>query len=280
MISPLLPVEMNEMSRIEATFAVLKQRQETALIPFITAGDPDLDVTAELILTLAEAGADLIELGVPFSDPMADGPTIQAASERALAAGTTLVGILQLVADVRKKTQIPLILMGYYNPVFCYGADRFARDAAAAGVDALLLVDLPPEETDEISAAMRESGINLITLLAPTTPRERMKRLAAAAEGYLYYVSMTGVTGAQKISPEDIRVTVEDLKGMTDIPVGVGFGITTAAEARAVGAFADGVVVGSALVKIIEEHGQSVDLLPKVAEFIVELKHGLTVPAS
>lgn len=280
MISPLLPVEMNEMSRIEATFAVLKQRQETALIPFITAGDPDLDVTAELILTLAEAGADLIELGVPFSDPMADGPTIQAASERALAAGTTLVGILQLVADVRKKTQIPLILMGYYNPVFCYGADRFARDAAAAGVDALLLVDLPPEETDEISAAMRESGINLITLLAPTTPRERMKRLAAAAEGYLYYVSMTGVTGAQKISPEDIRVTVEDLKGMTDVPVGVGFGITTAAEARAVGSFADGVVVGSALVKIIEEHGQSVDLLPKVAEFIVELKHGLTVPAS
>ncbi len=280
MISPHLPVEMNEMSRIEATFAVLKQRQETALIPFITAGDPDLDVTAELILTLAEAGADLIELGVPFSDPMADGPTIQAASERALAAGTTLVGILQLVADVRKKTQIPLILMGYYNPVFCYGADRFARDAAAAGVDALLLVDLPPEETDEISAAMRESGINLITLLAPTTPRERMKRLAAAAEGYLYYVSMTGVTGAQKISPEDIRVTVEDLKEMTDVPVGVGFGITTAAEARAVGAFADGVVVGSALVKIIEENGQSVDLLPKVAEFIVELKHGLTVPAS
>ncbi|NOQ42634.1 MAG: tryptophan synthase subunit alpha [Desulfuromusa sp.] len=268
------------MSRIEATFAVLKQRQETALIPFITAGDPDLNVTAELILTLAAAGADLIELGVPFSDPMADGPTIQAASERALAAGTTLVGILQLVADVRKKTQIPLILMGYYNPVFCYGADRFARDAAAAGVDALLLVDLPPEETDEISAAMRESGINLITLLAPTTPRERMKRLAAAAEGYLYYVSMTGVTGAQKISPEDIRVTVEDIKGMTDVPVGVGFGITTAADARAVGSFADGVVVGSALVKIIEEHGQSVDLLPKVAEFIVELKHGLTVPAS
>ena len=280
MISSLLPVEMNEMSRIEATFAALKQRQETALIPFITAGDPDLDVTAELILTLAAAGADLIELGVPFSDPMADGPTIQAASERALAAGTTLVGILQLVAEVRKKTQIPLILMGYYNPVFYYGADRFARDAAAAGVDALLLVDLPPEETDEISAAMRESGINLITLLAPTTPRERMKRLAAVAEGYLYYVSMTGVTGAQKISPEDIRVAVEDLKGMTDVPVGVGFGITTAADARAVGAFADGVVVGSALVKIIEENGQSKNLLTKVAEFIVELKHGLTVPAS
>ena len=268
------------MSRIEATFVALKHRQETGLIPFITAGDPHLDVTAELILTLAEAGADLIELGVPFSDSMADGPTIQAASERALAAGTTLAGILQLVTDVRKKTQIPLILMGYYNPVFCYGADRFARDAAAAGVDALLLVDLPPEEIDEIRVTMRESGIDLITLLAPTTPHERMKRLAAAAESYLYYVSMTGVTGAQKISPEDIRVAVEELKGMTDVPVAVGFGITTAADARAVGAFADGVIVGSALVKIIEENGQSEDLLPKVAEFIAELKYGLTAPAS
>lgn len=268
------------MSRIEATFAGLKQRQETALIPFVTAGDPDLDVTVKLILTLAEAGADLVELGVPFSDPMADGPTIQAASERSLAAGTTLAGILQLVADVRKKTQIPLILMGYYNPVFCYGADRFARDAAAAGVDALLLVDLPPEEITEISTVMQEAEIDLITLLAPTTPHERMKRLAAAAEGYLYYVSMTGVTGAQKISPEDIRGAVEELREMTDVPVAVGFGITTAADARAVGAFADGVVVGSALVKIIEENGQSAELLPKVRKFIAELKHGLTVPTS
>ncbi len=268
------------MSRIETTFAVLKQHRETALIPFITAGDPDLGVTAELIQTLAEAGADLIELGVPFSDPMADGPTIQFASERALAAGTTLGGILQLVTDVRKKTQIPLILMGYYNPVFCYGPERFARDAAAAGVDALLLVDLPPEEIDEISVAMRASGIDLITLLAPTTPSERMKRLAATAEGYLYYVSMTGVTGAQKISPKDIQPAVEKLKGLADVPVAVGFGITTAEDARAVGAFADGVVVGSALVKIIEENGQSEELLPKVAKFIIELKHGLTAPTS
>ena len=268
------------MSRIEATFATLKQRHETALIPFITAGDPDLAVTAELVLTLAEAGADLIELGVPFSDPMADGPTIQAASERALAAGTTLKGVLQLVAEVRETTQIPLILMGYYNPVFCYGAENFARDAAAAGVDALLLVDLPPEEVAEIHGVMSESGIDLITLLAPTTPRERMARLAAAAEGYLYYVSMTGVTGAQKISPEEIRVAVEELKGMTEIPVAVGFGITTAADATAVGEFADGVIVGSALVKIIAEHGRSEKLLPEVTKFIAELKSGLTVPAS
>ncbi len=271
---------MVKMSRIATTFAALKQRRETALIPFVTAGDPDLDATAELILTLADAGADLIELGVPFSDPMADGPTIQAASERALAAGTTLAGVLQLVTQVRKKTQTPLILMGYYNPVFCYGAEQFVRDAAAAGVDALLLVDLPPEESGEISAVMRESGIDLVTLLAPTTPPERMKRLAAAAEGYLYYVSMTGVTGGQKISPEAIRVAVEELKKVAAVPVAVGFGITTAEDARAVGAFADGVVVGSALVKIIEENGQSEELLSKVAKFIVELKHELTAPAN
>ncbi|MCK5912341.1 MAG: tryptophan synthase subunit alpha, partial [Desulfuromusa sp.] len=264
----------------ETTFAALKQRRETALIPFITAGDPDLGTTADLILTLVEAGADMVELGVPFSDPMADGPTIQAASERALAAGTTLAGILQLVADVRKKTQVPLILMGYYNPVFCYGSEQFIRDAAAAGVDALLLVDLPPEEADEINTVMAESGVDLITLLAPTTPRERMERLAAVAKGYLYYVSMTGVTGAQKISPADIRVAVEEIKAMANIPVGVGFGIATAEDARAVGAFADGVIVGSALVKIIEKNGQSEELLPKVAEFIAKLKHGLTVPAS
>jgi len=265
------------MSRIEAAFAGLKQRQQTALIPFITAGDPDLGMTAKLVLSLVEAGADLIELGVPFSDPMADGPTIQAASERALAAGTTLAGVLQLVTDVRKTTQIPLILMGYYNPIFCYGAERFARDAAA-GVDALLLVDLPPEEISEISTVMQEAEIDLITLLAPTTPTVRMKRLAAAAKGYLYYVSMTGVTGAQKISPDAIRDAVKELKKLADVPVGVGFGITTVEDAKAVGAFADGVVVGSALVKIIEENGQSAELLPKVKKYIAELKHGLTAP--
>jgi tryptophan synthase alpha chain len=267
---------MVKMSRIETTFAALKQRSETALIPFVTAGDPNLNVTAEIILTLVEAGADLIELGVPFSDPMADGPTIQASSERALASGTTLSGVLQLVSEVRKKSEVPLILMGYYNPIFCYGAERFALDAAAAGVDGLLLVDLPPEEITEISTVMHEAGIALITLLAPTTPPERMQRLAAAAEGYLYYVSMTGVTGVQKISPEDIRVAVEELKGMTTIPVGVGFGISTAEEAQAVGAFADGVIVGSALVKIIAENGNSAELLPKVAKFVRELKGGLT----
>ena len=216
---------------------------------------------------------------MPFSDPMADGPTIQAASERALAAGTTVAKVLQVVAEVRTDCQVPLVLMGYYNPIFRYGVERFARDAAAAGVDGLLLVDLPPEEVGEISAPMQAAGIAMITLLAPTTPSERMKRLAAAAEGYLYYVSMTGVTGAQKIAPGDIRAAVEDLKTMTKVPVGVGFGISTVADAKAVGEFADGVVVGSALVKIIADYAQSDELLPRVGQFIAELKQGLVEQA-
>lgn len=264
------------MSRLESTFAQLKKRGETALIPFITAGDPTPELTVDLVRTLANAGADIIELGVPFSDPMADGPTIQASSERALAAGTTLQKVLQIVAQARREVQIPLVLMGYYNPVFHYGIEAFARDAASAGVDALLLVDLPPEEAGEVRPAMDAAGLPLITLLAPTTPTQRMRQLADAAQGYIYYVSMTGVTGTQTVSPESIRVAVEELKTMTRIPVAVGFGITTAADARAVAEFADAVVVGSALVRIIAEQGKGSGLLPAVAAFASELKAGLS----
>ena len=186
------------MGRIEATFERLRQNGEKALIPFITAGDPDLGHTETLLHALVDAGADLIELGFPFSDPMADGPTIQASSERALASGTTLKGILDVVRRVRKHTNVPIVLMGYYNQVFRYGPERFASDAAKAGVDGLLLVDLPPEESAEVLGALKEAGIRLITLLAPTTPPDRVRRLAAAAEGYVYYVSMTGVTGSRQ----------------------------------------------------------------------------------
>ncbi|HKJ04746.1 MAG TPA: tryptophan synthase subunit alpha [Geopsychrobacteraceae bacterium] len=264
------------MTRIKTVFNDLRQRNEPGLIPFLTAGDPDIDTTAGLIRTLAAAGADVIELGFPFSDPMADGPTIQASSERALAAGATLENILQMVGTVRRDCQIPLVLMGYYNPVFRYGVEKFAVDAGAAGVDGLLLVDLPPEESGEITACLKQAGIAMITLLAPTTPPERMRQLAEVAEGYLYYVSMTGVTGTQKVSPDDIREAVEELKGMTDLPVGVGFGITTPEDARAVGRFADGVVVGSALVRIIEKYGKSSELLPRVQSFVESLKSGLS----
>ncbi len=267
------------MSRIEKVFSQLEARQEKALIPFITAGDPDLATTAKLIPALAQAGADVIELGVPFSDPMADGPTIQAASERALENGVNQEKILAMVKTVRQETEVPIVLMGYYNPLFRYGVERFTKDAAAAGVDGLLIVDLPPEEAGEIESAMAANGLDLITLLAPTTPPERMQRLAAAAKGYLYYVSMTGVTGAQKIAPEDIRAAVSSLKDMAAVPVGVGFGITTAEDAAQVGEFADGVVVGSALVKLIHENAGSPDLLDKVTGFITQLKSGL-IPAT
>lgn len=267
------------MSSIEATMTALKRDGQTALVPFLTAGDPDLATTEELIHTLVEAGADMIELGMPFSDPMADGPTIQAASERSLAAGTTLRKVLELVTRVRRRTNVPIILMGYYNPVFCFGPTAFAEAAAAAGVDGLLLVDIPPEETDEIHAELKKNGIDLISLLAPTTPADRMQRLAAAAEGYLYYVSMTGVTGTQRVDAEAIAGEVRKIQKFSSVPVAVGFGITTPADAAAVARFADAVVVGSALVKIIEAHGPGEALLPEVRSFIRSLKEGMRVAA-
>lgn len=263
------------MGRIAATFAQLQQQGEKALIPFITAGDPDLGKTEELIHALVEAGADLVELGFPFSDPMADGPTIQASSERALEAGTTLKAILQMVRRVRQHTNIPIVLMGYYNPVLHYGPQRFAEDAAEAGVDGLLLVDLPPEEAEEIHGFLQTAGIKLITLLAPTTPPERMAQLASEGEGFLYYVSMTGVTGVQQVDAAAIEGRVLALKDQSPVPVAVGFGISSPADAAAVGRFADAVVVGSALVKVVAAYGSSPDLLPQVQAFVRALKEGL-----
>ncbi|MCP3177153.1 MAG: tryptophan synthase subunit alpha [Desulfuromonadales bacterium] len=263
------------MGRIEATFAQLKEKGERALVPFLTAGDPDLARTEELIHALVDAGADIIELGVPFSDPMADGPTIQASSERALAAGTTLAGILESVRHVRQHTNIPIVLMGYYNQVFRYGPERFCADAAKAGVDGLLLVDLPPEEAEEIGEALQTSGLHLITLLAPTTPSDRAMRLAAAAEGYLYYVSMTGVTGSRTIDAAAIAENVAELKAKSPVPIAVGFGIATPDDAKAVAGFADAVVVGSALVRVIEAYGESPELVSRVREFVRALKEGV-----
>ncbi len=263
------------MSRIEQRLEEIRRGGEKALVPFLTAGDPDIATTVELIHVLVEAGADIIELGIPFSDPMADGPTIQAASERALASGTTVAGVLDVVREVRQRSNVPIVLMGYYNPVFRYGPDRFAVDAAAAGVDGLLLVDLPPEEADEIHGELDANGIDLITLLAPTTPDDRIARLAGAAEGYLYYVSMTGITGSQKVDAAAIEKAVRRVQEKSRVPVAVGFGIATREDAAAVAGFADAVVVGSALVKIIETHGRSDELLPRVKSFILSLKEGL-----
>src|SRR5512139_2750612 len=255
------------MSRIAIALDALRRHGDKALITFLTAGDPDLATSERVIHALVEGGVDLLEIGFPFSDPMADGPTIQAASERALAAGTTLRGVLDLVARVRRHTNVPIVLMGYYNPVFRYGPVAFARDAAAAGVDGLLLVDLPPEEAGEVHPQLRAAGVDLITLLAPTTPEPRLLRLAGAAEGFLYYVSMTGVTGTQTIDAAAIAAAVTRVRRASRVPVAVGFGVKTPQDARAVAEFADAVVVGSALVQLIAEHGQAPGLLDEVLAF-------------
>jgi len=260
------------MSNIAATLNALQERDEKALITFITAGDPDLATSEKIVHTLVEAGVDLIELGFPFSDPMADGPTIQFASERALASGTTLRGVLDMVSRVRQHSNVPIVLMGYYNPIFCYGSKQFACDAAAAGVDGLLLVDLPPEEAEELHPFLKDAGIDLITLLAPTTGEDRSARLAADGEGFLYYVSMTGVTGSQKVDAEAISVAVTALKEQSSVPVAVGFGVSTPEDAKAVAKIADAVVVGSALVKLIDEFSSSPNLLGEVGDFVRQLK--------
>jgi tryptophan synthase alpha chain len=262
------------MSRIKETFVKLKQARRKALVPFVTVGDPDLDETVAIIRTLEVAGADLVELGIPFSDPAADGPTIQASSLRALKQGTTLSAVLDVVRRVRLDSEIPLVLMGYYNPVLRYGNERFARDAAAAGVDGLLMVDLPPEEAAELQQYLQPVGIDLITLLAPTTPPERKAALAHAAEGYLYYVSMTGITGTQAVDAASIETEVRALREVSPVPVAVGFGITTSADACAVACFADAVVVGSALVKVIET-STSADRLQRVEALVRSLREGV-----
>jgi tryptophan synthase alpha chain len=260
------------MSRITSTLKALKVRGEKALITFITAGDPDLTTSEQLVHGLVESGADLIELGFPFSDPMADGPTIQLSSERALAAGTTLRGVLDLVGRVRLHSNVPIVLMGYYNPIFTYGPAQFARDAAAAGVDGLLLVDLPPEEAEELHPLLTDAGVDLITLLAPTTGAERTAQLAAASEGFLYYVSMTGVTGSQQVDASAITAAVADIKLMSPVPVAVGFGVSTPEDAKSVAAIADAVVVGSALVKLIAEFSGTSRLQSEVQGLVRQLK--------
>lgn len=260
------------MSNITPTLNALKARGEKALITFITAGDPDLATSEQIVHTLVESGADLIELGFPFSDPMADGPTIQFASERALESGTTLRGVLDMVARVRQHSNVPILLMGYYNPIFSYGPERFAHDAAVAGIDGLLLVDLPPEEAGELHPFLNKAGIDLITLLAPTTGEKRSAQLAAAGEGFLYYVSMTGVTGSQQVDAGAISAAVKQLKEQSSVPVAVGFGVSTPEDAKAVAKIADAVVVGSALVKLIAKFSGSPSLLDEVRNFVRQLK--------
>ncbi|HBA88761.1 MAG TPA: tryptophan synthase subunit alpha [Geobacter sp.] len=262
------------MSRIADKFAQLQGRGEKALVTFVTAGDPDLATTEQVVLELERAGADLIELGVPFSDPMADGPTIQLSSERALASGTTLPAILELVARLRQRTQIPIVLMGYFNPIFAYGAERFAYDAAQAGVDALLVVDLPPEEAAELKGATDSCGLDLIFLLTPTSDGSRVESVSRLGSGFIYYVSVTGVTGARTEVADTLAARVTEVRGALDLPMVVGFGISTPEQAGQVAKDADGVVIGSALVKYFEKY-QGAELLKELGGFVSALKQGV-----
>lgn len=246
------------MSRISATFARLASEKRKALIPYVTAGFPFADITPELMHAMVEAGADVIELGVPFSDPMADGPVIQKAGEKALALGVGMVQVLAMVRAFRERdTQTPVVLMGYANPVERYdlvqGPGAFIRDAAAAGVDGVLVVDYPPEECVQFAADLKKAGLDLIFLLAPTSTAKRMQQVAGIASGYVYYVSLKGVTGAGHLDTAAVEQMLPRIREHVKIPVGVGFGIRDAATAQAIGRVADAVVIGTRLIQLIEE---------------------------
>ena len=263
------------MGRIEKKFTELSAGNKKALVVYITAGDPSIKVTGQLLPVLEKAGADIIEVGVPFSDPTADGPVIQAASQRALKAGTTLQDVLAMIGEVRRTSQIPFVLFGYFNPIFTYGMERFARDAAQVGVDGILVVDLPPEEAFALRVYTDAAGLDFISLVAPTTGTERLKKIVRSAAGFVYYISITGVTGTAAPEIRDIKREVGKIRKHTDMPVAVGFGIATAAQAGQIGSLADGVVIGSSVVRLIEAHGHSQGLIPAIRDYITEMKAAL-----
>jgi tryptophan synthase alpha chain len=258
------------MSRIAARFAALRAQGRKALIPFVTAGDPEPGVTVELMHALVESGADILELGVPFSDPMADGPVIQRASERALAHHVSLHQVVDMVRHFRERdTDTPVVLMGYLNPVEIMGYAHFASAAEAAGVDGVLTVDMPPEESHDLVQELRAHGLDPIYLVAPTSHRARIERIAAAASGFIYYVSLKGVTGAANLDADTVAAKLAEIRETTDLPLGVGFGIKDAQTAQAISRIADAVVVGSALVSRIEANVGSPDKLFEEARALI-----------
>ena len=257
--------------RIETKFSDLRASGEAGFVPFLTYGDPEPSLTLPLLHALERSGADLIELGVPFSDPMADGPILQRSAERAIARGATLRGCLDVVAEFRRRSQVPIVLFGYYNPVFRYGLDRVAADARAAGADGFLCVDLPPEEARPLDDAARAEGLDLIYLLAPTSTLERMRKVLSRARGFVYFVSVAGVTGVRAGLPENLETLVRSVRRLTRLPIGVGFGISTPAQAARVAEFADAVIVGSAIARIIEEAGEGQPVIQAVERFASSL---------
>lgn len=263
------------MTRIADTFATLRARGEVGLVPFLTAGDPDLETSAALVREMVRRGADVIELGVPFSDPMADGPTLQRAAERALRAGTSLARVMDLVRSLRRSLDVPILLFGYYNPIWRYGVARFAADAREAGVDGVLCVDLPPEEADELKRETDRHDLDMIFLLAPTSSPDRERAVLRRARGFLYYVSVTGVTGARDRLPADLDARVRRVRAASPVPVGVGFGIASPEAARRVAGVADAAVVGSAIAQIVERSAGQPDLVARVGTFVGQLKTAL-----
>ena len=257
-------------SRIVRRFAELREEGRAALVPYVTAGFPDPSATVGVLEALADAGADVLELGVPFSDPLADGPTIQRSSFRALERGTTVDGVLEMIRAFRARRDTPLVVFTYLNPVHHRGAARFCREAAEAGADGLLLTDLPVGSDPELEAEVEGAGLDLIRLVAPTTPRERVRRIAEKASGFLYYISRTGVTGARAELREELAREVEGLREMVGLPVAVGFGISTPEQAARVAGVADGVVVGSALVQRLEDEG-----VEGAARFVASLRSAM-----
>jgi tryptophan synthase alpha chain len=263
------------MSRIASTFDALKRDKRTALIPYICAGDPFPDATTEVMLALATAGADVIELGVPFSDPMADGPVIQKASERALAKGVGMAQVLSYVQAFRaKNTSTPVVLMGYANPIERYGIERFIADAKAVGVDGVLVVDYPPEEAEAFASQLKAALLDPIFLLAPTSTDERMASVGRIASGYVYYVSLKGVTGAGHLDTDAVAQVLPRIRRHVSVPVGVGFGIRDAATAQAIGRVADAVVIGSRLVQLMETQKRDT-VAPAAAAFMAEIRAAL-----
>ena len=259
-------------SKLDRTFAQLRQKGEKALIAYVMAGDPSLKDTEQLVVELERAGADIIELGVPFSDPIADGPVIQQAAERALRSGTSLRAILSMIAGLREKTQIPLVLMAYYNSIHSFGPERFCHESVQAGIDGLILPDMPPDEAGPLKRPAAAAGLPLIFLLAPTSTAERRTFVARQSQGFVYYVSLTGITGAKLVNLADVGKNVEKIRKVTDVPIAVGFGVATPEDAAKVAAVADGVIVGSAIVKQIAAYREKPEMVTKVAEFVRSLK--------
>jgi len=263
------------MNRIDRCFAELKARGDKALVAFITSGDPSFAATEAIVEEIARCGADIIELGVPFSDPLADGPSIQASSFRALEAGATVRGVLDNVRTIRTQCDAPIVLMSYFNPVQKYGLARFATDAADAGADGVIMTDLPPEESAEWKKAADEAKLATIFLLAPTSTKDRIGLTAKLSSGFIYCVSRTGVTGARSDMPAELKALVDTIKEASDLPVVVGFGISKPEHVSFVTQIADGAVVGSALVNIVAEHAGKDDLAQSAGEFVKRLKAGV-----